>query len=98
VYDKNPPKKKKTKEDRRALHVDDQQALVMGPGTRDSVTGCGWGASSDEEEVVVLTLEDRELRGKTLEVECTTAQKRWVAYGRDLDFTPYLKDRATKPA
>ncbi len=71
------PKKKKAKEDRRALHVDDQQALVMGLGTRDSVAGCGWGTSSDEEEVV-LTLEDRELRGKTLEVECATALKRWV--------------------
>ncbi len=49
----------------------------MGLGTRDSVAGCGWGASSDEEEVV-LTLEDRELRGETLEVECATVLKRWV--------------------
>jgi hypothetical protein len=48
----------------------------MGLGTRDSVAGCGRGTSSDEEEVVVLTLEDRELRGKTLEVECATALKR----------------------
>jgi len=92
------PKKKKAKEDRRALHVDDQQALVMGLGTRDSVAGCGWGASSDEDEVVVLTVEDRELMEKALEAECTAALKRWVAYGRDLDFTPYLKDRVTKPA
>jgi hypothetical protein len=44
------------------------------------------------------TLEDRELRGKSLEVECTMALKRWVTYGRDLDFTPYLKDRVTKPS
>jgi hypothetical protein len=85
-------------EDRRALHVDDQQALLMGLGTRDSVTGCGWGASSDEEEMVVMTLEDRELRGKTLEVEWVTTLKRWVSYGRDLDFTHHLKDRVTKPS
>ncbi len=56
--------------------VEDQQALVMGLGTRDCVAGCGWGASSDEEEVVVLNLEDRELREKTLEVECAAALKR----------------------
>ena len=47
---------------------------------------------SDEEEVVVLTVEDRELRGKTLEVECATAPKRWVWYERGLDWSPYLKD------
>lgn len=94
------PKKKKAKgkEDRIALHVEDQQALVMGLGTRDCVAGCGWGASSDEEEVVVLTVEDRELREKALEAECAVALKRWVTYGRDLDFTPYLKERVTKPA
>ncbi len=70
----------------------------MGLGTRDSVAGCGWGASSDEEEMVVMTLEDRELMEKALEIECAAALKRWVSYGRDLDFTPYLKDRVTKPA
>ena len=31
----------------------------MGLGTRDSVVGCVWGVSSDKEEVVVFTLEDR---------------------------------------
>jgi hypothetical protein len=77
---------------------EDQQALVMGLGTRDCVAGCGWGASSDEEEVLLLTVEDRELREKALEAECVAALKRWVAYGRDLDFTPYLKERVTKPA
>jgi hypothetical protein len=94
------PKKKKAKgkEDRIALHVEDQQALVMGLGNRDCVAGCGWGASSDEDEVVVLTVEDRELREKALEAECTAALKRWVAYGRDLDFTPYLKERVTEHA
>ena len=88
----------KGKEDRIALHVEDQQALVMGLGNRDCVAGCGWGASSDEDEVVVLTVEDRELREKALEAECTAALKRWVAYGRDLDFTPYLKERVTEHA
>ncbi len=46
----------------------------------------------------MLTLEDRELREKALEVECAAALKRWVTYGRDLDFTPYLKERVIKPA
>jgi len=32
------------------------------------------------------------------ETECTAALKRWVAYGRDLDFTPYLKERVTEHA
>jgi hypothetical protein len=44
------------------------------------------------------TLENRELRGKSLEVECTMVLERWVTYGRDLDFTPYLKDQVTKPS
>ena len=37
------PKKQKTtpKEDRRTLHVDDQEALVMALGPRDSVAGGG---------------------------------------------------------
>ena len=35
---------------------------------------------------------------KALEAECSEALKRWVAYGRDLDFTPYFKERVTKPA
>jgi hypothetical protein len=50
----------------------------------------------DEEAVVVLTLQDREAREKALEIECVAALKRWVAYGRDLDFTPYLKERVTE--
>jgi hypothetical protein len=38
------------------------------------------------------------LREKAVEAECSAALKRWVAYGRDLDFTPYFKERVTKPA
>ena len=94
------PKKQKAtpKQGRGAVHVDDQEALVMGLGTRDCVAGCGWGVSSDEEAVVVLTLQDREAREKALEIECAAALKRWVGYGRGLDWSPYLKDRVTKPA
>jgi hypothetical protein len=92
-----PKKKVKVKDDRRVLHVDDQQALMMGLGTRDSVAGCGWRTSSDEEEMAVMSLEDRELREIALEVECVVILKTWVSYGRHLDFTPYLKDRVTKP-
>ncbi len=44
----------------------------------------------------MLTLEDRELRGKALEVECATVLKRWFGYGRGLDWSPYLKDRVTE--
>jgi len=94
------PKKQKTtpKQGRGVVHVDDQEALVMGLGTRDCVAGCGWGVSSDEEAVVVLTLQDREVREKALEIECAAVLKRWVGYGRGLDWSPYLKDRVTKPA
>ena len=86
------PKKQKTtpKQGRGAVHVDDQEALVMGLGTRDCVAGCGWGVSSDEEAVVVLTLQDREVREKALEIECAAVLKRWVGYGRGLDWSPYL--------
>ncbi len=56
----------------------------MGLGTRDCVAGCGWGVSSDEEVVVVLTLQDREVREKALEIECAAVLKRWVGYGREL--------------
>jgi hypothetical protein len=48
--------------------------------------------------VVVLTLQDREVREKALEIECAAVLKRWVGYGRGLDWSPYLKDRVTKPA
>ena len=47
----------------------------MGLGTRESVVGCVWGVSSDEEEVVVFTLEDRVFRKKTLVVECDPVLK-----------------------
>ena len=53
--------------------------------------------SPPQKEVVVLTVEDRELREKALEVECTEALKRWVGHGRGLDWSLFLKDRDTQP-
>jgi hypothetical protein len=71
--------------------LSDHRPLSIGVSAGDTNADFGWESGSDDDAISVMkTPQDRELREKALEVECTVVMKRWVQLAKEVDWSAFV--------